>query len=191
MSAPHPILRIWPGYVRSPKHAASVAGLEIIDVPAGIPADPGDKQSRELACTQGHCHAMRAFLESDWPFCVVFEDDAIVHDRAWMSFTEFDLFMPFVHPGAYTPPAFEIVPGKLPWRGTQAYLASRNFAEAYLPLLAAGGISDHAYHVAVRGLNCGRYAGNVVQHDLHAPSMICNDRRRWQLHQIWKAGRRR
>jgi hypothetical protein len=170
------IYRIAPAQERSARAWESAGALPFIEI-AAVPAQGNTVRDKERACSAAHALAMEAFLGSEAEFAAVLEDDAIVHDGEWVGFRTFDLFIPFAHNRQRIPFSKEVRPGVLPQFGTQAYLCSRTFAARYLPLLRAGGVADHANHVAAQGLRTGSYAGNVVEHDLECPSMISEERR--------------
>ena len=121
---------------------------------------------------------MRAFLDSGEPLAVVLEDDAILEpDRSWMRLQGFDLFIPFAHNRVHRSRSRTIRPGVLPRFGSFAYLCSRAFAARYLPRLLKGEVADHASHRAAAGLVTGSFAGNLVNHDNEAHSLISESRR--------------
>jgi hypothetical protein len=176
---PPPVFRIWPGSIRSLRAFQSWQSVSVINVPAVEPGDPKAFRSRELACSQAHANALRQFLQTGAPHGVIIEDDVVLFHRNWLSFTEYDYFQPFASNRDETPGAdFSIREGVLPKFGTQAYLASRRFAEAYIPLLESGGVADHVNLDAASGLRVGSYPSNGVIHDTSAPSMISEERRR-------------
>jgi hypothetical protein len=174
---PHSVYRIMPGIVRSPRAYASHQGLEIVDVAPVVIEDLNQSQ-REHAAVHAHAKVMAAFLASGRPYCVVLEDDAIVGaDRTWMRFLDYDLFLPFSHNREHVPMDTRIREGKLPRYGAFAYLCSRRYAERYHRLLLKGGLADVISHHAARGMRYASYAGNAVNHDNDAPSLISEDRR--------------
>lgn len=174
----HPIYRIMPETPRSRDALLSHLHLGCINVPAVIAAGP-TKRDREIACSQAHANCLRQFFDSGAEFCAVLEDDAILaDDHEWLSYTAFDLFVPFSSSREMLAPDKTILPS-LPKSGTQAYVASRLFAARYIRLLEAGHVADAANHIAARGLRIGRYKGNLVNHDHRVPSLICEGRRQW------------
>lgn len=174
----HPIYRIWPGFVRSQKAFDSWQELHLINVPAVKAIYPQDLRSRERACSQAHANALRLFLATEASHCVVIEDDAILINKDWLSYCDFDYFIPFTAnrleiPGRH----LTIRHGALPWFGAQAYVASRRFAEKYIPLLEAGGVTDVVNLEGSIGLRTGSFASNGIIHDNNAISMISEARR--------------
>jgi hypothetical protein len=95
-----------------------------------------------------------------------------------MRFTEFDLFLPFSHNREHVPMDARIRVGKLPRYGAFAYLCSRRYAHRYHELLQRGGLADVISHTAARGMRFASFAGNAVNHDNDAPSLISEDRRK-------------
>jgi hypothetical protein len=178
-SAPiHPIYRIMPKFIRSARAFESQRDLTIIDVEPIVIEELAQEQ-REKAAVHAHAKVMRAFLDSGHEFCVVLEDDAIVgSSREWMTLTNFDLFIPFSHNREHVPEDCRIRVGRLPRYGAFAYLCSRRYAERYHELLLLGGLADVLSHDAAKGMHYGSYAGNAVNHDNEAPSMISEERRK-------------
>ena len=173
----HPVYRIWPGRIRSPGAVASWKEFAVVDIPAVTAQDPADMRSRERACSQAHANVLRAFLATDATHCIVIEDDVILRDRVWLSFTEFDYFLPFInHRRPHAGGNFSILRGVMPEFGNQAAVVSRRFAGALLPRLDAGVVADHANR-QISGMCVGCYASNGIIHDIAAASTICEDRR--------------
>lgn len=169
----HSIYRIWPGHVRSQKAFDSWKNFSVIDVPAVHAVDADNLGSRQRACSQAHANALRLFLATNHNHCVVIEDDAVLLDHSWLSFTDYDCFIPFVSHRDETPGQdFQIRLSVLPRYGTQAYIASRRFAEAYIPLLESGGTADAVNLEACIGLRSASFASNAVIHDNDAISTI-------------------
>jgi GR25 family glycosyltransferase involved in LPS biosynthesis len=167
-----------PGPIRSRRAHATQLGLEINDVDAVQPKSE-ERRAREIACSLAHASVMRKFLESDADFAVVLEDDAILgNDKTWMSFTGFDLFMPFQSNRQHREADTRIRHGVVPKWGMFAYLASRAFAVKYAPLLEAGIVADVAHREAAKGLKIGSFVGNAVNHDNQSVSTISEERRR-------------
>jgi hypothetical protein len=172
-----PIFRIWPGRVRSQRAVDSWKEFAVTDIPAVTAQDPKDMRSRERACSQAHANVLKAFLATDASHCIVIEDDVILCDRRWLSFTEFDYFLPFInHRIERASARCWILPGVMPQFGNQAAVVSRRFAEAMLPRLEAGVIADHANR-QIAGMRVGCYASNGIIHDTAAASIISEDRR--------------
>jgi hypothetical protein len=173
----HVIYRIKADWDRSPLALRSHEGLQITDI-SPVKVDELGKEERENGATAVHKKVMKIFLESRNRFCVVLEDDAILtRHHEWLSFEEFDFFVPFSHNRLHLEVDLTIRKNKLPKYGAFAYLCSREFAERYVQLLEAGGVADIVSHEAARGLRFGSYAGNIVNHDNEAPSMISEERR--------------
>ncbi len=174
----HPIYRIKADWARSPIALQSHSGLKIIDVDP-VKVEELDQSKRENGATAVHKKVMGIFLASNTPFCVVLEDDAIIMPvRDWLSFTQFDFFIPFAHNRVHLPQDDTIRIGKLPKYGAFAYLCSRQYALRYHEFLEKGGLADVVSHAAAKGLSFGSYAGNAVNHDNEAPSMISEERRK-------------
>jgi hypothetical protein len=174
----HPIYRIKANWERSPVALQSHLGLDIIDIDP-VRVDELDQSKRENGATAVHKKVMGIFLASNTPYCVVLEDDAIMLPvRNWLSYTEFDFFIPFAHNRVHLPQDDTIRIGKLPKYGAFAYLCSRQYALRYHALLEKGGLADVVSHAAAKGLTFGSYAGNAVNHDNEAPSMISEERRK-------------
>jgi hypothetical protein len=175
---PHLVYRIMPEVIRSPRAFASHADLEIVDV-APVVAESLDQSQREHAAVHAHAKVMEALLSSGRPYCVVLEDDAILGpDRTWMRFLDYDLFLPFSHNREHVPMDSRIREGQLPRYGAFAYLCSRRYAERYHQLLLKGGLADVISHHAAKGMRYASFAGNAVNHDNDAPSLISEDRRK-------------
>ena len=174
----HKIYRIKADWDRSPVALASHAGLNIVDIePVKITAQ--NQAKRENGATLVHSKVMKVFLDSGEPFCVVLEDDAILSKNLeWLSFTDFDFFIPFAHNRRHLDENYSIRQQRLPKYGAFAYLCSRTFALKYFELLQRGGLADVISHDAARGLRYGSFAGNAVNHDNDAPSMISEERRK-------------
>lgn len=173
----HLIYRIKADWDRSPKALASHEGLIITDVEP-VRIDSTSQEKRENGATLVHTKVMKIFLASALDYCVVLEDDAILSsNREWLSFTDFDFFIPFAHNRRHLPEDFTIRNSKLPKYGAFAYLCSRQFALNYLECLENGGLADVVSHQAAKGLRFGSFAGNAVNHDNDAPSMISEQRR--------------
>lgn len=173
----HTIYRIKADWDRSPKALASHQGLLITDVEP-VKIDSTAQTKRENGANLVHTKVMKIFLDTGRDFCVVLEDDAILStNREWLSFTDFDFFIPFAHNRRHLPEDFTIRNKKLPKYGAFAYLCSRPFALRYLETLEQGGLADVVSHTAAAGLRFGSYAGNAVNHDNDAPSMISEERR--------------
>ena len=172
-----PIYRIWPGRVRSQRAVESWKDFAVIDIAAVKAADPADIRSRERACSQAHANVLRAFLATSASHCIVIEDDVILCDRRWLSFTELDYFLPVInHRHERAGRNFSILWGMMPEFGNQAAVVSRRFAEALLPRLEAGVIADHANR-QIPGMRVGCYASNAIIHDTGAASTISEERR--------------
>lgn len=152
-----------------------------MDIPAVTPHET-TLRACEIACSNAHSGALREFLKTSRPYCIVLEDDAIVLEREWMHFVDFDYFQPFFSNRVTTAGREQrLLVGKLPRYGSQAYVASRRFAEAYIPLLEEGVVADHANKTAARGMKIGSYNANAVLHDTAARSMISEQRRQCYL----------
>ena len=174
----HRIYRIKADWDRSPVALASHVGLNILDIEP-VKIDAENQAKRENGATLVHAKVMRVFLESGEPSCVVLEDDAILAtNHQWLSFTDFDFFIPFSHNRIHLDEDYTIRHQKLPKYGAFAYLCSRAFALKYLDLLSQGGLADVISHDAARGLRFGSFTGNAVNHDNDARSMISEDRRK-------------
>jgi hypothetical protein len=171
------IYRIKADWPRSPAALKSHEGLNIIDIEP-VKIVKTDQANRENGATAVHKKVMKIFLETDADFCVVLEDDAILtgHNE-WLNFNNFDFFIPFAHNRLHLEVDLTIRNGKLPKYGAFAYLCSRQFAERYIDLLERGGLADVVSHKAAKGLRFGSFAGNAVNHDNEAPSMISEARR--------------
>ena len=173
----HIVYRIKADWDRSPVALATHQGLNIVDIEP-IKIDATDQAQRESAANLVHKKVMKRFLEDGHPYCVVLEDDAILSgDKAWLGFTDFDFFIPFSHNRRHLPEDNRIRIGKLPKYGAFAYLCSRTFAQRYVETLEKGGLADVVSHHAAKGLRFGSFAGNAVNHDNDAPSMISEERR--------------
>lgn len=173
----HTIYRIKADWDRSPKALASHEGLNITDIEP-VKIDSTAQVKRENGANLVHTKVMKIFLSAGLEYCVVLEDDAILSsNRDWLSFTEFDFFIPFAHNRRHLPEDFTIRHKKLPKYGAFAYLCSRAFALRYLECLEQGGLADVVSHSAAKSLRFGSYAGNAVNHDNDAPSMISEERR--------------
>lgn len=183
------IYRITPTFARSNRALDSQAGLPITEIPAVVPKED-TKREREIAVSFAHAAAIQAFLATDAPFATILEDDAILSpNRDWLEFTQFDLFIPFANNRDQLPEDSTIRIGLLPRFGAFAYRCSRLFAERYLPRLLAQEITDNANHDAAQGLRFASFAGNLVNHDNHSPSQVCEARRRHYLYLQCKAVR--
>jgi hypothetical protein len=173
----NPIFRIKADWARSPIALQSHEGLAIVDLPP-IKIDSTDQKAREGAAAAVHLSVMRRFLSTDASHCVVLEDDAILkNDRAWLTWTDYDFFVPFAHNRIHLPEDSTVVVGKLPRYGAFAYLCSRQFAQRYSALLEQGGLADVLSHEAAKGLRFGSFVGNAVDHDNDAPSLVSEERR--------------
>jgi len=173
----HPIFRIWPGRVRSQRAVDSWKEFPVIEIPSVMAADPANMRSSEIACSQAHANVLRAFLATDATHCIVIEDDVILCDRRWLSFTRFDYFLPFInHRREGAGRNFTVLPGVMPEYGNQAAVVSRRFAEAFLPRLESGVIADHANR-QIPGMRVGCYVSNGIIHDTGAASTISEERR--------------
>lgn len=162
---------------RSPKAISSHAGIDIRDLPSAQ-ASGNTIRDREIAASLAHAGALRAFLDSEADFAIVLEDDAILAgNRDWMSFTNYDIFLPYCHNREHRPADESIRDGVLPQFGTFAYLCSRKFAVRYLPRLLAGEVADHALQKTADGLRKASFAGNLVNHDNDSVSWISEERR--------------
>jgi hypothetical protein len=171
------VFRIKANFERSPLALASHEGLAIVDIPQII-IEATLQSERERAAREVHANAMRAFLLTEESHCAVLEDDAILcPNRDWISFKDYDFFIPFSHNRKHLPIDLRIRDGKLPKYGAFAYQCSREFAHRYLAELERGGLADVVSHVAAKGLRFGSYAGNLVNHDNEAPSLISEERR--------------
>jgi hypothetical protein len=171
------IYRIRADFDRSEVALTSHLGLPIIDVPQ-IQIDASLQSERERAARDVHKKVMDIFLQSNADFAVVLEDDAILtSSKEWINFTDFDFFVPFSHNRLHLPIDLKIKHGKLPKYGAFAYLCSRSFAQRYSQELAKPGLADVLSHAAAKGLKFGSYAGNAVNHDNEAKSMISEERR--------------
>lgn len=174
----HHIYRIWPGYVRSQRAFDSWRGFAVADIPSVEPQIPDSLMSRERACSQAHANVLRAFLATKDSHCVVIEDDVTLVNTEWLGYTSFDYFQPFAANRDETPGQdFSILYEQIPFYGAQGYIASRCFAEAYIPLLEAGGIADIVNLEACIGLKAGSFASNGIIHDNCAASLISEERR--------------
>jgi hypothetical protein len=174
----HLIYRIKADWDRSPKALESHKGLNIIDIDP-VKIEEIDQAKRENGATAVHKKVMNIFIESNAPFCVVLEDDAILTEhKEWLAFTQFDFFIPFAHNRIHLDIDLTVRTNKLPKYGAFAYLCSREFALRYIELLKEGGLADVVSHKAAQGLRFGSFAGNVVNHDNEAPSMISEERRK-------------
>lgn len=174
----HLIYRIKADWDRSPKALQSHAGLNIINIEP-VKIEEIDQANRENGATAVHKKVMKVFVESNAPFCVVLEDDAILTaHKDWLTFSQFDFFIPFSHNRIHVDVDLTIRNGKLPKYGAFAYLCSREFALRYIALLEQGGLADVVSHKAAEGLRFGSFAGNAVNHDNEAPSMISEERRK-------------
>jgi hypothetical protein len=177
----HNVIRIKANLDRSPLALESHKGLVIHDIPP-VEITELEMQRKENGATLVHANAMRTFLSTDWKYVVVLEDDAILNeDKEWLSYEMFDFFVPFAHNRLHLDSNKRIREKKLPKYGAFAYLCSRDFATRYLHLLEIGGLADVVSHKAASGLRYGSYAGNLVNHDNDAPSMISEDRRKAYL----------
>lgn len=175
------IFRIKPDCIRSHCAFLSQAHIDVVDIPAVIPSGRG-RRSKEMAASLAHASCMRRFLDTDHTHTVVLEDDAILEpDCSWMTFKEFDIFIPFSQNRRLVAPNTTIDRGRLPRRGAFAYLCSRRYAGRYLPYLLAGEKADRASHLAATGLVCGSFVGNLVNHDNTSFSMISERRRKMFL----------
>lgn len=173
-----PIYRIWPGKVRSQRAYRSWKGHALVDVPAVMAAKPEEYESRQQACSLSHAKVLREFLKTRQTHCIVIEDDAVLLNPCWLACRAFDLFMPFVSTRDETPGKdFRVRRNVLPKFGTQAYIASRRFAEAYIPLLEDGGFADLVNSIAAINLRSASFASNAIVHDNNAVSMIAEDKR--------------
>jgi hypothetical protein len=174
----HLIYRIKADWDRSPKALQSHQGLSLTDIEP-VKIEEIDQANRENGATAVHKKVMKIFVESGAPFCVVLEDDAILSEhKEWLAFTQFDFFIPFAHNRIHLDVDLTIRNNKLPKYGAFAYLCSREFALRYIDLLEKGGLADVVSHKAAQGLRFGSFAGNAVNHDNEAPSMISEDRRK-------------
>jgi hypothetical protein len=173
----HTIYRIKAEWDRSPAALATHEGLVMTDIEP-VKIDSSAQAQRENGATLVHKKVMTRFISDGFDYCVVLEDDAILSgDKAWLSFTDFDFFIPFAHNRRHLAEDNRIRHGKLPKYGAFAYLCSRAFALRYLEFLEKGGLADVVSHRAARGLRYGSFQGNAVNHDNAAPSMISEARR--------------
>lgn len=172
-----PIFRITPEVIRSQRAFDSWAGHRVNAVPAVKPLDPSKFEARQWACSLAHAAALQAFLRTTATHGVILEDDAVLVEESWLSFTAFDLFHPFSASRKTLPPDTEIVPGLRPDWGAQAYIVSRSYAFRAIPLLQVGWIADHVDKRAGEGLAVAHFRGNSIHHDHEAASLICEERR--------------
>lgn len=185
-----PVYRIRPPFIRSQRACDSWSNRNIIDIPAVIPDNPEDIDSRARACSRAHANALRAFLATSESHAVVIEDDIILKNDEWLRFTGFDLFHPFFSNRFSLSVNNTLVEGFRDGFGSTAYIASRAFAKKYVPLLEAGGIADRVDADAAQGMSVAHFAGNAVDHDNDVLSTIDNRRRLWWLDQQRKQAAR-
>jgi hypothetical protein len=180
------VLRIvGPTHPRSQVAHQSQAPLHCIDIP-WVPAENSSFQSKEAACLKSHQKALRFFVnDSKKSHAIILEDDAIFHtDLSWIGIKDYDFLIPFAQNRKQVEPNTAIRERVLTPYGSFAYLMSRPLGRLMLADLEATPTKlavDNYQRAWLKqngsSFRYGSFAGNLVQHDPHAPSQISEFRR--------------